>query len=126
MIKDKVITGCSGAEFGVRCFITALNIKDGSVAWKAYSTGPDAEVLIGEDFNKDTPLYSALSVYEDVNGGNKQGGSFKKVPTDTLKGGEKDLGVRTWLKPQAVKLRPLVVLMPCETPPRTGQFHEHS
>ena len=103
VIKDKVLTGCSGAEFGVRCFIQAYNIKDGSTAWKAYSTGPDAEVLIGKDFNKDTPLYSALSVYEDVNGGNKLGGSFKKVDTAKLKGGEKDLGVKTWLKPQAVK-----------------------
>ncbi len=103
VIKDKVLTGCSGAEFGVRCFIQAYNIKDGSVAWKAYSTGSDAEALIGKDFNKDTPLYSALSVYEDVAGGNKQGGSFKKIDTAKLKGGEKDLGLRTWLKPQAVK-----------------------
>ncbi|MDR2220496.1 MAG: PQQ-binding-like beta-propeller repeat protein, partial [Methylobacillus sp.] len=74
VIKDKVLTGCSGAEFGVRCFLAAYNIKDGSLAWKAYSTGPDAEVLIGKDFNKDNPHYSALSVYQDVNGGNKQGG----------------------------------------------------
>ena len=103
VIKDKILTGCSGAEFGVRCFMAAYNLKDGSLAWKAYSTGPDAEVLIGKDFNKDTPLYSALSVYEDVNGGNKQGGSFKKVDTAKLKGGEKDLGLKTWLKPQAVK-----------------------
>jgi lanthanide-dependent methanol dehydrogenase len=102
VIKDKVLTGCSGAEFGVRCFIAAYTL-DGKLAWKAYSTGPDAEVLIGKDFNKDTPLYSALSVYEDVNGGNKQGGSFKKIDTAKLKGGEKDLGVKTWLKPQAVK-----------------------
>ena len=101
--KDKVLTGCSGAEFGVRCFIAAYNLKDGSLAWKAYSTGPDAEVLIGKDFNKDTPLYSALSVYEDVAGGNKQGGSFKRIDTAKLKGGEKDLGLKTWLKPQAVK-----------------------
>jgi PQQ-dependent dehydrogenase (methanol/ethanol family) len=103
VIKDKVLTGCSGAEFGVRCFIAAYNIKDGSLAWKAYSTGPDAEMLIGADFNKANPQYSALSVYEDVNGGNKQGGSFKKIPNDQLKIGEKELGTRTWLKPQAVK-----------------------
>ena len=70
VIKDKVLTGCSGAEFGVRCFIAAYNIKDGSLAWKAYSTGPDSEVLIGADFNKENPAYNALSVYEDVNGGN--------------------------------------------------------
>jgi len=103
VIKDKVLTGCSGAEFGVRCFLAAYFIKDGSLAWKAYSTGPDAEVLLGADFNKDNPQYSALSVYEDVNGGNKQGGSFKKIPNDQLKIGEKDLGTRTWSKGQAVK-----------------------
>ncbi|MDP1765686.1 MAG: PQQ-binding-like beta-propeller repeat protein, partial [Methylotenera sp.] len=103
VIKDKILTGCSGAEFGVRCFIAAYNAKDGSLAWKAYSTGPDAEALIGEGFNKDTPEYSALSVYQDVNGGNKLGGSFKMIPNDQLKIGEKELGTRTWLKPQAVK-----------------------
>jgi PQQ-dependent dehydrogenase (methanol/ethanol family) len=103
VIKDKVLTGCSGAEFGVRCFIAAYNAKDGSLAWKAYSTGPDSETLIGEGFNKDTPEYSALSVYQDVNGGNKIGGSFKPIPNDQLKIGEKELGTRTWLKPQAVK-----------------------
>lgn len=103
VIKDKVLTGCSGAEFGVRCFLVAYNIKDGSQAWKAYSTGPDAEVLIGKDFNKENPQYSALSVYEDVNGGNKEGGSFKPIPNDKLKIGEKELGTRTWLKPQAVQ-----------------------
>lgn len=103
VIKDKIITGCSGAEFGVRCHLTAYNIKDGSMAWRAYSTGPDSEMLIGAGFNKDNPQYSALSVYEDVNGGNKEGGSFKKIPNDKLKIGQTDLGVKTWLKPQAVK-----------------------
>ncbi len=103
VIKDKVLVGCSGAEFGVRCAMTAYFIKDGSLAWRAYGTGPDAEVLIGPEFNKDTPEYSALSVYEDVDGGNKIGGSFKALPADKLKIGEKELGTRTWLKPQAVK-----------------------
>lgn len=51
IMKDKVITGCSGGEYGVRCFIAAFNIKDGSLTWKAYSTEPDCERLIGADFN---------------------------------------------------------------------------
>ncbi len=88
--KDLILTGCSGAEFGVRCHISAYNLKDGSLAWRAYSMGPDSEVLIGADFNKDNPQYSALSVYEDVNGGNKQGGSFKKIPDDKLEIGQTD------------------------------------
>ena len=103
IIKDKVLTGCAGGEFGVRCFMAAYYLKDGALAWKAYSTGPDAEVLIGKDFNLANPQYSALSVYEDVNGGNKQGGSFKPLPNNQLKINEPELGVRTWLKPQQEK-----------------------
>lgn len=101
VIKDKVITGCSGGEFGVRCHISAYMVKDGALAWRAYSTGNDQDVLIGKDFNAANPHYSALSVYADVNGGNKLGGSFKPLNKDQLKYPEKDLGVRTWLKPQA-------------------------
>ncbi|MCL4155506.1 UNVERIFIED_CONTAM: hypothetical protein GTU68_050109 [Idotea baltica] len=74
VIKDKIITGCSGAEFGVRCFLAAYNAKDGSLAWKAYSTGPDSEVMIGEDFNSANPQFSALSVYKDINGDGWQHG----------------------------------------------------
>ncbi|NOT14905.1 MAG: PQQ-dependent dehydrogenase, methanol/ethanol family [Methylotenera sp.] len=103
VIKDKVLTGCAGGEFGVRCFMAAYYLKDGALAWKAYSTGSDADVLIGSDFNQANPQYSALSVYQDVNGGNKQGGSFTPLPNEQLKIGEKDLGIRTWLKPQQEK-----------------------
>jgi PQQ-dependent dehydrogenase (methanol/ethanol family) len=46
VFKDKVITGISGGEWGVRGFIAAYNINDGSLAWKAFSTGPDDEMLI--------------------------------------------------------------------------------
>jgi PQQ-dependent dehydrogenase (methanol/ethanol family) len=46
VMKDKVITGISGGEFGVRGFVVAYNIRDGSQAWKAYSVGPDDEMLV--------------------------------------------------------------------------------
>ena len=49
VVKDKVITGISGGEYGVRGFVSAYNIKDGSLAWKAYSTGPDAEMKINPE-----------------------------------------------------------------------------
>ncbi|MBT7953280.1 MAG: PQQ-dependent dehydrogenase, methanol/ethanol family [Gammaproteobacteria bacterium] len=49
-VKDKVITGCSGAEFGVRCWLAAYNAKDGSLAWRAFSAGPDKDIL----FDKNT------------------------------------------------------------------------
>lgn len=44
VVKDKVITGISGGEFGVRGFITANNINTGEQVWRMYSTGPEEEV----------------------------------------------------------------------------------
>ena len=49
VIGDKVYTGISGGEFGVRGFLAAYNINDGSLVWKGYSTGPDEEMLIDPD-----------------------------------------------------------------------------
>ncbi|MCA8882235.1 MAG: PQQ-dependent dehydrogenase, methanol/ethanol family, partial [Rhodobacteraceae bacterium] len=44
-VKDKVLVGISGGEYGVRGSVTAYNLSDGSRAWRAYSTGPDNEML---------------------------------------------------------------------------------
>ena len=44
VIKDKVISGVSGGEFGVRGFVTANDINTGKQIWRMYSTGPEAEV----------------------------------------------------------------------------------
>jgi PQQ-dependent dehydrogenase (methanol/ethanol family) len=46
VFKDKVITGISGGEFGVRGFVAAYDINTGKMVWKGYSTGPDAEMLM--------------------------------------------------------------------------------
>ena len=54
VVHDHVLVGNSGGELGVRGWIAALNLKDGKVAWKAFSTGPDADVLIGSEFH---PFY---------------------------------------------------------------------
>jgi PQQ-dependent dehydrogenase (methanol/ethanol family) len=67
VVKDKVLVGNSGGEFGVRGWITALDANSGKIVWKAFNTGPDSEVLIGPNFK---PFY------------------------DTDKG--TDLGVKTW------------------------------
>lgn len=55
--KDKVLVGDSGGEMGVRGWIAALDQATGKVDWKAYSTGPDSEVLIGSDFKPFYPQY---------------------------------------------------------------------
>jgi len=53
VFKDKVITGISGGEFGVRGFVAAYDINTGKQVWKGYSTGPDAEMLMDPEKNKD-------------------------------------------------------------------------
>src|ERR1700750_2066376 len=46
VFKDKVFIGVSRAEFGVRGWMSAYNIKDGKLAWRGYSMGPDSDTLI--------------------------------------------------------------------------------
>ena len=46
VVKDKVIIGISGAEFGVRCHVTAYDINSGKKVWRAYSMGPDSDILV--------------------------------------------------------------------------------
>ncbi len=74
VVKDKVLVGNSGGEYGVRGWLTAVDRNSGKILWRAYSTGPDDEVLIGAKFK---PFYAAE------------------------KG--KDLGVKTW-PPEAWKI----------------------
>jgi lanthanide-dependent methanol dehydrogenase len=56
VVKNKVLVGNSGGEFGVRGWLAALNTLDGKVAWKAFQTGPDRECLIGPRFR---PFYAS-------------------------------------------------------------------
>jgi lanthanide-dependent methanol dehydrogenase len=67
IVKDKVIVGISGGEFGVQGRLTAYNLKDGKEAWKAYSVGPDSQILfddkttsLGKPVGKD----SSVSTWE--------------------------------------------------------------
>jgi PQQ-dependent dehydrogenase (methanol/ethanol family) len=49
IVKDKVLIGVSGGEFGVRGYLAAYNLKDGKLAWRAYSMGPDSDTLLDPD-----------------------------------------------------------------------------
>ncbi len=51
VVKGKVLVGNSGGELGVRGWLTALDAASGEIAWRAFSTGPDADVLIGPDYD---------------------------------------------------------------------------
>lgn len=63
-VKDKVLVGISGGEFGVRCHMTAYDMNTGKQVWRAYSMGPDNEILLdpektmelGKPVGKDSSL----------------------------------------------------------------------
>ena len=55
VVKGKVFVGNSGGEYGVRGWLTALDASTGKQAWRAWTTGPDSDVLIGANFK---PFYA--------------------------------------------------------------------
>src|ERR687896_321512 len=80
-VKDKVIVGISGGEFGVRGSVTAYDLKTGKQLWRAYSTGPDNEMLIdpekttehGKPVGKDSSLKSWQGDQWKIGGGTTWG-----------------------------------------------------
>src|SRR5919205_2831661 len=48
VVKDKVIVGISGGEFGVQGRVTAYNLADGKKVWNAFSVGPDDQILFDD------------------------------------------------------------------------------
>ena len=56
VVRGTVLVGNSGGEFGVRGWIVGLDAATGAEKWRGYSTGPDRDVLIGEEFR---PFYPA-------------------------------------------------------------------
>jgi PQQ-dependent dehydrogenase (methanol/ethanol family) len=46
IMKDKVLVGISGGEFGIRGSVTAYDMKTGKRVWRGYSMGPDSDTLI--------------------------------------------------------------------------------
>ena len=63
-VKDKVIVGISGGEFGVNCHVTAYDLKSGKKVWRGHSQGPDADMImdpekttsLGKPVGKDSSL----------------------------------------------------------------------
>jgi lanthanide-dependent methanol dehydrogenase len=66
VVKDRVLVGLSGGDFGVRCHVTAYDIKSGKQTWRAFSVGPDADILfdperttqLGKPVGQDSSLKS--------------------------------------------------------------------
>jgi len=45
VVKDKVLVGISGGEYGVRGHVTAYDLNTGKQVWRAYSAGTDQDIL---------------------------------------------------------------------------------
>lgn len=81
VVKDKVMIGISGGEFGVRGSLTAYNLKDGKRAWRAYSMGPDDDILLdpvktthlGKPVGKDSGLNTWKGDQWKIGGGTTWG-----------------------------------------------------
>ncbi|WP_072390602.1 methanol/ethanol family PQQ-dependent dehydrogenase [Hyphomicrobium sp. CS1GBMeth3] len=79
--KDKVIVGISGGEYGVQGHLTAYSLKDGSRVWKAYSVGPDDQILfdpekttsLGKPVGKDSSVKTWTSDQWKIGGGTTWG-----------------------------------------------------
>jgi len=64
VVKDKVLVGISGGEFGVQCHVTAYDMKYGKQVWRAFSEGPDDQIMfnaekttvLGKPVGKDSSL----------------------------------------------------------------------
>src|SRR6266852_7173572 len=80
-VKDKVIVGISGAEFGVRGHVTAYDAKTGKQVWRAYTLGPDSETLfdpekttsLGKPVGKDSSLKTWNGEQWKIGGGSTWG-----------------------------------------------------
>jgi len=80
VVKDKVLIGDSGGEFGVLGHVTAYNVKDGTKAWRAYSAGPDDQILfdasttsLGKPVGKNSSLKTWQGDQWKIGGGDTWG-----------------------------------------------------
>ena len=45
VVRDRVIVGNAGGEYGVRGWVKGLDLATGRLVWTAYNAGPDSDVL---------------------------------------------------------------------------------
>jgi glucose dehydrogenase len=45
IVKDRVLVGPSGGEFGIHGWVKALDLATGRVVWTAYNEGPDSDMI---------------------------------------------------------------------------------
>ena len=91
IVKDKVYVGIAGGEFGVQGRFTAYNLKDGSLAWDAYSVGTDEQLRVDPvkttNMGKPIGVNSSLSTWQGdqwKTGGGSTWGWYSYDPATNL------------------------------------------
>src|SRR4029453_8298612 len=46
VVKDRVIVGASGGEFGIYGWVKGLDLKTGKIVWTGRNIGPDSDMLV--------------------------------------------------------------------------------
>jgi PQQ-dependent dehydrogenase (methanol/ethanol family) len=76
VVKDRVIVGASGGEFGIYGWLKGLDVKTGQVAWTGHNIGPDADMLIHqESFKPPYPVEADAGAHSWENDSWKKGGA---------------------------------------------------
>ena len=76
VVRDRVIVGAAGGEYGIRGWVKGLDLASGAVVWTGYNAGPDHELLARPETFK--PFYqrgSGLAVNSWPADGWKHGGA---------------------------------------------------
>ena len=77
--QSLVIVGSSSGEMGVRGWVKALDLATGALRWTAYTTGPDADVMITANtkpfYAKDKGKDLGISSWQGAGDKWQQGGS---------------------------------------------------
>ncbi len=81
VVGNMVYVGVSGGEFGVRGWVAAYSTQDGHQLWRAYSMGPDSDILVdpnktmvlGKPIGKDSSLASWEGDQWKIGGGDTWG-----------------------------------------------------
>jgi len=81
VVKNEVLIGVSVGEFGVRGYVTAYDINTGKQKWRAYSEGPDSDILVdpektmslGKPVGKDSSLATWQGEQWKIGGGDTWG-----------------------------------------------------
>ena len=97
VVKDRVIVGASGGEFGIYGYVKGLDLKTGKIVWTGRNIGPDADMLAKAGTFK--PFYD-----KGADLGKRAGPIPRTRPAARRSGARDILDQRLWTSPARAKL----------------------